>query len=940
MGMIYEQPPALNGDAAAQLNQLYRYLFKLSEQLNASLETTDKQYAKVLQTKSGSGAASGMVTPQEDQQYRELRSLIIKTADIVNQNMDRVVTQLRSEYQAISEEWGEFEQNIERTIIDTAKNTIEQFDYSELIEGIDKTVMGGTTQYSIASLGYIKRGIIGFDEQNFPIYGIAVGTQLEGKTVIKDGKEYTVIDTTHNLATYTSDRISFWVNGVERAYFTADTLYVRRIKVIEGIDIGDDFSIELNDDSGLTVGEKLGAAINISKNEVILQVEKNIESKAAKDDVNALDERVSAAEQKITADAIVSTVTASTSYKTLSGNVTTAQSTADAAKTAANTNASSISALTSRVITTESQIKQKADSIELSVLRTEVEGIEVGGTNLMRGTDWTQTRTNAATQAEVKEFAISPEHYPDIVGKELTMSLYIRAPGARDQSLVSNTQTNNRFGGHGTVHWIDSTGVNASVKTTYPFTGLLEHVSDGERFHQSATITPPSGCDTIKEMRFTVQMYAKPAAGNNAVWEVGKPKLEFGNKATDWSPAPEDPAKALSTGTTVLIDDERFNVRTKTASFDIIDDASGEDEELVRIDSDGLTAKDGTFETVHSDSVVGTQAGTTFGPANAGELQAFLDNLSNRCLLGDVNIDVRNITGGNFTVKGLSGSGQLVLNGNGTGVLNSFAIQNCHARVRLYNMTFSTTGTALDVYCAAVYLNGVTLNANVGVQMDFAQAALYNCAGTCTTVCYSGPESSVHIYGSTIPYGQPGMNGGEVYSSLAFANPPSAVETPTVTSTILAATSTRTWNGGWISGNVLYQGKVGSDGQLRRGCMWFDLSAIAGKTIVSATLTLKRVDGIGGGGSVAVGIYGTTAASASGTPAVGTKYASVSLANGATKSVDVTAAVQALANGSIRGLMVYDTQTGTYSSKNYTYGYCKLYGSSDGAKPVLSVTYK
>lgn len=683
MAMIYEQPPALNGDAAAQLNQLYRYLFKLSEQLNASLETADKQYAKVLQTKSGSGAASGMVTPQEDQQYRELRSLIIKTADIVNQNMDRVVTQLRSEYQAISEEWGEFEQNIERTIIDTAENTIEQFDYSELIEGIDKTVMGGTTQYSIASLGYIKRGIIGFDEQNFPIYGIAVGTQLEGKTVIKDGKEYTVIDTTHNLATYTSDRISFWVNGVERAYFTADTLYVRRIKVIEGIDIGDDFSIELNDDSGLTVAEKLGTAIDISKNEALIRAEEKI------------------------------------------------------------------------------------------------------------------------------------------------------------------------------------------------------------------------------------------------ILEVSK-----------------RPAKALETGTTVTITDEQFNVQTKQAAFSIIDDSSGEAEEKLRIDDDGLTAEDATFGTVHSDSVVSTQAAATFTPANAGELQAFLDNLSNRCLLGDVNVDVRNITGGNFTVKGLSGSGQLVLNGNGTGVLNSFAIQNCHARVRLYNMTFSTTGTALDVYCAAVYLNGVTLNAKVGVQMDFAQAALYSCAGTCTTVCYSGPESSVHIYGSTIPYGQPGMNGGEIYSSLAFANPPSAVETPTVTSASLAATSTRTWNGGWISGNVLYQGKTGSDGSLRRGCMWFDTSAISGKTIVSATLTLKRVDGIGGGGSVAVGIYGTTAALASGTPAVGTKYASVSLANGATKSVDMTAAVQALANGSIKGLMVYDTQTGTYNSKNYTYGYCKLYGSSDGAKPVLNVTYK
>lgn len=681
MAMIYEQPPALNGDAAAQLNQLYRYLFKLSEQLNASLETTDKQYARVLQTRSGSTSTSAVVTPQEDQQYRELRSLIIKTADIVNQNMDRVVTQLRSEYQAISEEWGEFEQNIERTIIDTAENTIEQFDYSELIEGIDKTVMGGITQYSIASLGYIKRGIIGFDEQNFPIYGIAVGTQLEGKTVIKDGKEYTVIDTTHNLATYTSDRISFWVNGVERAHFTADTLYVRRIKVIEGIDIGDDFSIELNDDSGLTVAEKLGTAIDISKNEALIRAEEKI------------------------------------------------------------------------------------------------------------------------------------------------------------------------------------------------------------------------------------------------ILEVSK-----------------RPAKALETGTTVTITDEQFNVQTKQAAFSIIDDSSGEAEEKLRIDDDGLTSEEATFGTIHSDSVVLTQAATTFTPANAGELQAILDGLSNRFLLGGVTINAVNVSGGEFSLSGVHGNGMVVITG---GTFNSLTLNNCRVMVRVQQAKFSTSGTAVSATASIVHVWNCTIDAGMGLNLNrYTDAILDGCTGTCTTLAGLSYSSVLRVSGSSVPYGVLGSVNGEVYSPLAFAAAPSAPSVETVTSASLAATSTRTWNGGWISGNVLYQGKVGSDGQLRRGCMWFDLSAIAGKTIVSATLTLKRVGGIGGGGSVSVGIYGTTAASASGTPAVGTKYASVSLANGATKSVDVTAAVQALVNGSIKGLMVYDTQTGTYNSKNYTYGYCKLYGSSDGAKPVLSVTYK
>ena len=102
---------------------------------------------------------------------------------------------------------------------------------------------------------------------------------------------------------------------------------------------------------------------------------------------------------------------------------------------------------------------------------------------------------------------------------------------------------------------------------------------------------------------------------------------------------------------------------------------------------------------------------------------------------------------------------------------------------------------------------------------------------------------------------------------------------------------------------------------------------------------MKRVSGIGGGGSVAIGIYGTSATGASGTPAIGSKYAEISLANGASGSVDVTGAVQALANGSINGLMIYDARTGTFGGKTYTYGYVKVYGTG-GDAPTLSVTYK
>ena len=59
------------------------------------------------------------------------------------------------------------------------------------------------------------------------------------------------------------------------------------------------------------------------------------------------------------------------------------------------------------------------------------------------------------------------------------------------------------------------------------------------------------------------------------------------------------------------------------------------------------------------------------------------------------------------------------------------------------------------------------------------------------------------------------------------------------------------------------------------------------------------------------------------------------------RSVDVTRAVRALASGSIKGLMLYDSSTSNISSSDpYTEGYAQLYGSDSGDRPELTVTYQ
>ena len=345
---------------------------------------------------------------------------------------------------------------------------------------------------------------------------------------------------------------------------------------------------------------------------------------------------------------------------------------------------------------------------------------------------------------------------------------------------------------------------------------------------------------------------------------------------------------------------------------------------------------------VHSDSVVPTQAAAAFAPANAGELQAILDNLSGHFLTGTVTINAGSVQGGTFTLRGLSGGYSLSIKNL---TANGLTVTSCTARIYLNSPTFSTSGTALTVNDAKVYMENGVINAATGVSVgEWGNVKLVNCSGTTTTLANVSSESMLRVVGATVgvnvPYGLK-TGAGDAYSPVAFAAAPSAVETPTVATVSLSATNTRTWCGSWKSGNSLYQGRyLSTDSTYRRGCIWFNLSGIAGREIVSASLKLKRWSGVGGGGAVTVNLYGTTAATASGTPAVGTKYASVSIANGQTKSVDVTAAVRALAAGTISGLMIYDSQSGTFSGGKYTYGYCRLCGSADADKPVLSVTYK
>ena len=260
-------PPALQGDERAQLTQVYRYLFRLSEQLNVGLSALEQRTAAVARPSGGALSPEGTDGEQfwteADAQYSSLKSLIIKTANLVRAEMDQIVTNLGSEYVAVSE-WGAYKEEVSREIVDTAKYTMENFEYNEEILNIPE-MTAIFDSYRIETTGYIKRGIIGFDEENYPILGIAIGQELKHKEVTVGGEVYEVFDESQNMATYAADKLSFWVNGVEVAYLSNSELVVTRIIVSDSIQLGN-WDIAVNAADGMTVQKRIGSELDLSEN--------------------------------------------------------------------------------------------------------------------------------------------------------------------------------------------------------------------------------------------------------------------------------------------------------------------------------------------------------------------------------------------------------------------------------------------------------------------------------------------------------------------------------------------------------------------------------------------------------------------------------------------------------------------------------------------------
>lgn len=647
-----------------------------------------------------------------------------------------------------------------------------------------------------------------------------------------------------------------------------------------------------------------------------------------------IEERMSAAELKIEPDAIVSTVTSSASYKTLSSK--------------ADDNATDITGLKTRMTTAESKIDQKADSITLSVLETKVDGIAVGGRNLLRGTnqgtanwDWSM-QTGGKTIEEYLDGGVRAVKMTRDAVEQTGWSIISYSVSEDAYALLEpNTEYTLSFDYKPSVS--TTNGVMFSIRradgsnTATNEGGYWKEIPANEWTHVSGTFMT---VENIPDFSLnSIEIYiTRLSSAVNSDHIFKNLKLEKGNKPTDWSPAPEDPAGSLSVNSDyskVDINTERVRIVSKRMEV-AVPSEDGEDD-VLRVDADGVHAEVVEADQIVSDSVVHTQAAESYTPANAGELAAYLEGLSGKCLTGDVDVNCINVSSGSFEVQGLCGAaGKLTLR---NGALNALTVRGCGRNVIVYveSMEFSTSGVAVTVDDGAVMLLECSLNAGTGLRLGAnwpSEAWLSDCEGDCTTLAALSSFSRLWASGikptGTLSLGE----GSEVYNAtpdptFETATAPSIPTTQTVTVS-LSPTSTST--SGY--GSKLYQGRYSSSQSLRKGVMLFSLPSdlASADKIDSATLTIKRIGGVGQGGGVSVHVrcYDVP----------GTLYVSKTAYENQTVSIDVTSAVKAMKTNGYTGLMLYNPDTTTVGGKSYTASYSRFAGNGESGAPVLKVSYR
>lgn len=208
--VMFDPPPFPAGSPEAKIYALYRHLETMNTKLNEAMQAIAAR-----ENNAEVGAASLVVRPAGQAQdesgiENRLKSLIVKNAEKVSTYMEEIRTELQSRYEAYSQEFGEYQRTVDTQITETAEGLLREYNIEERISGVETN----TDEFINRIQSFIYSGILEPSDD----VGIAIGTNVTNP----DG----TLNNANKMATFTSERLSFWINGVEAAYFSNRVFHI------------------------------------------------------------------------------------------------------------------------------------------------------------------------------------------------------------------------------------------------------------------------------------------------------------------------------------------------------------------------------------------------------------------------------------------------------------------------------------------------------------------------------------------------------------------------------------------------------------------------------------------------------------------------------------------------------------------------------------------
>ena len=235
--MMFQAPRLTGGSDHTQLAEMGRYLHTLVDQLNLVLMDLNDA-SKAVEDKASQALATATATADPASNWNQVKSLIIKSADIVEVYQEKISTALAGEYVA-SSDFGSFVEETNATLEANSSGITQIYNDLQTIETDFRDLSSAIIEVN----AHINSGMLYYNDDGVPVYGLEIGQRTE-----IDG-----VETFNKFARFTADKLSFYdPNGTEVAYISDQRLHIAHADIQSSMTMGGFRDIVQSDGSVVT----------------------------------------------------------------------------------------------------------------------------------------------------------------------------------------------------------------------------------------------------------------------------------------------------------------------------------------------------------------------------------------------------------------------------------------------------------------------------------------------------------------------------------------------------------------------------------------------------------------------------------------------------------------------------------------------------------------